>query len=173
MSFQCQQSQRNITSNPKFNSQYDSCNVQGPSENGKTQDLMCKKCAWKQRMCKNGNWLDVFSSLIGHPNSWRWLKTCNCNTILGVRNYLRLKNYFYGLMLNRSRGKLGFVQKYKESTIVDYIKKIQKKGHPITLKQLWLKVVEVTQKRATRVLHSRMEFWVGVGYNGLENAIQT
>jgi hypothetical protein len=67
-------------------------------------------------------------------------------------------------MLNRNRGKLGFIKKYEESTIVDHIKKIKKKGHPITLTQLWFKVVEVTQKRAIRVLHSRMEFWVGVGY---------
>jgi len=40
---------------PKFEHQYDSCNVQRPSENGKKQGLMCKKCAWRQRMCKNGN----------------------------------------------------------------------------------------------------------------------
>jgi hypothetical protein len=90
---------------------------------------------------------------------------------LGGPNYPRLRNYFYGVMLNRSRDKLGFVQKYEESTIVDYIKKIQKKGHPITLTQLWLKVVEITQKRATRVLHLRMEFWVGAGYNGLKNVV--
>jgi len=63
--------------------------------------------------------------------------------ILGGPSYPRLKNYFYGVMFNRSRSKLGSVQKYEESAIVDYIKKIQKKGHPITLTQLWLKVVEV------------------------------
>jgi hypothetical protein len=42
MSFQCQQSQQNITNNQKFDSQYDSGNVQGPSENGQKQDLMCE-----------------------------------------------------------------------------------------------------------------------------------
>jgi hypothetical protein len=46
--------------------------------------LMCEKCAWKQQMCKNGDWLDVFPSLISHPNSWRWLKNRNCNTFWGV-----------------------------------------------------------------------------------------
>jgi hypothetical protein len=77
-----------------------------------------------KRMWENGNGLDVFSSLTCHPNSWRWLKHRKCNIILGGPDYPRLRNYLYGVMLNRSRGKLRFVQKHEESTIVDYIKKI-------------------------------------------------
>ncbi len=42
MSFQCQQNQQNITNNSKFNNQYDSCNAQGPNENGKKK-IWCVK----------------------------------------------------------------------------------------------------------------------------------
>jgi hypothetical protein len=60
MSFQCQQSQQNITSNQKFDSQYDSGNAQGLSENNKKQDLICKKCAWKQTNVRKWQWIGCF-----------------------------------------------------------------------------------------------------------------
>ncbi len=54
---------------------------------GEKQDLMCKQRAWKQWMCKNGNWLDVsvqhtITTIEGGS------KITICNMILGPNYFL-------------------------------------------------------------------------------------
>jgi hypothetical protein len=47
-----------------------------------------------------------------------------------------LKDHLYGMTLNRCRGKSKVLKNVKEATLVDYIKNMQRIGHPIALTQL-------------------------------------
>lgn len=68
--------------------------------------------------------------------------------IMGCPYHL-LKNHLNGVTLIRRRRKLGVFENVEKTTLVDYIKQMQRIGHPITLTQLWLKVAKMTQERLT------------------------
>jgi hypothetical protein len=88
---------------------------------GEKQDLMCKQHAWKQWMCKDGNWLDVslqhtITIIEGGSKitivTWFWVPVTSLN------------NHLYKVIFSRCRGKSSFIEKLKEVTIINYIKKM-------------------------------------------------
>ncbi len=55
-----------------------------------------------------------------------------------------LRNHVYGITQSQKKGEKNVLQKEKETTLMEYVKKIQLIRLPITLTQLQLKVVEIT-----------------------------
>ena len=60
-----------------------------------------------------------------------------------------LRDHVTGKTISRKRGKSGVLSFEEENKLVNWIFRVQTLGHPITLSQCRLKVVEITQDRDT------------------------
>ena len=100
-----------------------------------------------EKLNKNGNWSTVSlqAALRAVDNGSRIL-TASQKYGIPVST---LRNHLFGLTTSRKRGKPGVLTREEEEEVVSYIKTMASIGHPLTLRQLRLKVAEMTQVRLT------------------------
>jgi len=60
-----------------------------------------------------------------------------------------LRDHLYGCTIHRKRGRQGVLTNKEEEELERYLLQMQDLGYPLTIAQLRLKVVEITQTRVT------------------------